>query len=214
MAGLIVSFDHLAPHYRWMEAVTAGPLLQRARTTWLDAIEGRQQVLCAGEGPGRFLDALVSRHPSVAATYLDASPGMARVAQRRVHGSSGEVHWLQVDVTTWDPPPRVFDVIATHFMLDCFAPSTLRSVVHRLAAAATHDAIWLVTDFAVPPRGLLRWRAQAMLAVMYASFRATTGIDASVLTEPDEYLQLEGFRLAGRRTSSLGLIRADLWRRS
>ena len=28
-----MSFDRLAPHYTWMEAVLAGPRLQRCRTT-------------------------------------------------------------------------------------------------------------------------------------------------------------------------------------
>lgn len=32
-----MSFDRIAPHYRWLEAILAGNVLQRARTAWLAA---------------------------------------------------------------------------------------------------------------------------------------------------------------------------------
>ena len=49
-----MSFDALAPHYDWMEALLAGRRLERARAAQLDALAGRRRVLSAGEGHGRF----------------------------------------------------------------------------------------------------------------------------------------------------------------
>lgn len=208
-----MSFDHLAPWYDLAEWATAGTLLQRARTTWLDALDGRRAVLTAGEGHGRFAAACLARHPEASLTYLDASVGMMRVARRRLDRQRQVAQWIQADATDWNAPVAAYDAIATHFFLDCFDPASLTRVIDRLAGAATHDAVWLVTDFAIPDRGLTRWRARAMHAVMYAVFRRTTALSATRVTPPDALLRAHGFELAGRREYSLGLVRADLWRR-
>ena len=50
-----MSFDRLAPHYRWMERILAGEKLQRCRTAHLDSVNTAERVLLAGEGNGRFL---------------------------------------------------------------------------------------------------------------------------------------------------------------
>ena len=54
-----MSFDLLAPHYRWMEWVLAGEKLQRCRTAWLEVLPAPARVLILGEGNGRFLEALM-----------------------------------------------------------------------------------------------------------------------------------------------------------
>ena len=50
-----MSFDHLAPHYRWMEWLLAGSKPQRCRTTFLDTLPTARHALLLGEGNGRFL---------------------------------------------------------------------------------------------------------------------------------------------------------------
>jgi ubiquinone/menaquinone biosynthesis C-methylase UbiE len=205
-----MSFDRLAPHYDWMEALTAGDRLQRARTHWLDALQDRRDILSAGEGHGRFAAACLARHPGSRLTCLEASPGMLRRAQQRTRGLGGDVRWVETDVLAWRPE-RSFDALVTCFFLDCFSPTEAARVVAHLARAAAPAATWIVVDFALPAAGPARWRAQAVHWLMYRFFRVTVALPARRLTAPDPLLAQHGFRLAGRQESDWGLIRADCW---
>jgi ubiquinone/menaquinone biosynthesis C-methylase UbiE len=207
-----MKFDRLAPHYDWMEALLAGGRLQRVRTAWLDELRGRQRILSAGEGHGRFAAACVARLPEAELTCVEASAGMLARAQRRLGSAAASVRWQHADLLAQEPNGP-FDAIVTCFFLDCFPPDTLGTVIAWLTRGATPDALWLVADFALPPRGPARWRAQATHALMYAFFRRVAGLPARRLTPPDEGLRAHGFQLVARRDFDWGLLHADLWRR-
>ena len=209
-----MSFDALAPHYRWMEAVLAGNKLQQCRTAFLDEAQAARHALILGEGNGRFLAALLRAHSSVRVTCLDGSAAMLKRAEARLRRAgldARRVEFIHADARRWSPPDR-YDLIVTHFFLDCFPPEQLAEIIHRLAAAATTDARWLVADFCEPARGPARWRARAMLALMYWFFRRTTRLPARRLTPPDAYLERHGFRLQHRRHREWGLLHTDVWR--
>lgn len=211
-----MSFDALAPHYTWMEAVLAGKRLQECRTTWLDVLNGCGDILIAGVGQGHFLAQCARRFPEARITSVDSSPVMLRHAQRRAEKAGARMAALEfVDAAlpNWRAPSASFDAIVTHFFLDCFAPDELGVVVATLASAARPGASWLVSDFAVPPRGLARHRARAVHALMYAFFRPVARVSARAVTEPDSLLMEHGFQLAGRRNAEWGLLRADHWKR-
>jgi SAM-dependent methyltransferase len=209
-----MNFDRLAPHYDWMEAVAAGRLLQQARTTWIDELAGRRRVLSVGEGHGKFAAAFTRRFPEATLTCIEASARMLRRGRRRTDRAGGAARWIHATVPAWSPSPQAFDAIVTCFFLDCFPPDQLRTLVGAIAAGATADATWMVVDFALPDRGVARWRARAIHAAMYSFFRMTTHLPARRLTPSDPFLRSHGFRLAARREFSCGLLRADLWRRS
>lgn len=209
-----MSFDAIARYYDGAETCLAGTLLQRARRTWLDAVPASARVLTVGEGHGRFADALLAAHPRVDLTCVESSHGMITVARRRLARHGSEPTWVHADATTWTSEPASYDVVATHFFLDCFDAATLARVIETLARAARPRATWLVTDFSIPPSGPARWRAAAMHAVMYRAFRTLTGLQARRLTPPDALLAAQGFALQGRREYSWGLVRADLWQRA
>jgi ubiquinone/menaquinone biosynthesis C-methylase UbiE len=211
-----LSFDRLAGHYRWMEPVLAGDLLQRARTRWLSEVQKPQQVLLAGEGPGRMLAACVAALPQSHFTVVDQSAAM--LAQARRGGSAGlgkvPVEFRQADVRERLPERGNFDLIITHFFLDCFNPEELATVIANLAAAAAVRAEWLITDFQVPPRGWRRMRARLVLWLAYGFFRQATDISARVITPPDSLLGAAGFNLRRREMFNYGLLHADLWTRA
>lgn len=207
-----MSFDRLAPHYDWLEAVTAGGRLQRARTHWLESLAGRRRILSVGEGHGRFAAACLARFPEAELTCVEASPGMLAKARRRTRGLAGRVHWECQDVRAWQPG-QTYDAIVTCFFLDCFPPEILAGVVGRLASWAAEDAIWLLSDFDVPAGGLARKRAQAVHALMYAFFRLATDLPARRLARPDAELTRQGFGLVGEERSEWGLLRSGLWQR-
>ena len=210
-------FDRLAPHYGWMEKILAGPRLQRCRTAWLDELAGSRNILIAGLGHGPVLRELLARNPHAHVTCVDASAGMLVAAERRARRAGldpARLTFTHAVLPAWQPPAGAYDAIVTNFFLDCFSPDELGAVVGVLAGAATPEARWAVSDFTVPPRGLARLRARLVHALMYAFFKAVTGLRAARVTAPDSLLAAQGFALAGRRTSEWGLLQADLWARS
>jgi ubiquinone/menaquinone biosynthesis C-methylase UbiE len=211
-----MSFDALAPHYRWMELVLAGGKLQRCRTAFLNHISPPESILICGEGNGRFL--LECRRIWQRARILcaDASDRMLSLAKRRLarhrFGDNG-IEFLRADLLEWSPPKEAFDLIVTHFFLDCFRAEQLHAIIAKLATAARPKAAWLLADFQAPQSGLQRVRARMILKTMYIFFRIATRLPARTLTPPDSFLAGNRFVLRQQRVSEWGLLRSDLWER-
>jgi hypothetical protein len=92
------------------------------------------------------------------------------------------IPFVQADILKWTPPSREFDLVATHFVLDCFRSEQLERLVGRLAEVVMPEARWLLSDFCRPPSGLAKWRARLILEAMYLFFGWTTGLPAERLT--------------------------------
>ncbi len=211
-----MSFDLLAPHYRWMEWLLAGPKLQRCRTAFLRQVPEPRHALLLGEGNGRFLVEFVLAHPGTRVTCLDASEPMLASARARLQRpglDNHNVEFVQADIFNWSPPREAFDLVVSHFFLDCFRPDQLEQILPRVAAATTPEANWLLADFREPPAGWARWRARLILRAMYLFFRRAAGLPAARLTLPDPMLQEQGFALRERRLFEWGLLHSDLWTR-
>lgn len=211
-----MNFDRIAPHYPWMEKIFAGGLMQRCRTRFLAHAKSCRRALLAGEGTGRFLAELLRANPEIQVVCIEHSTGMIKQAKRQLAREQMDltrVQFKQMDVLDWTPPPDKFDLVATHFFLDCFRAGQLQKLISLLAASATPDALWLLADFRVPEHGWRRWRANIILAALYAFFKISTSLSASRLTPPDPFLAAAGFDLMDRRLASFGLAHADCWRR-
>jgi ubiquinone/menaquinone biosynthesis C-methylase UbiE len=215
-AARAMSFDLIAPHYRWMEPLLAGRKLQRCRTHHLPRLGKPENVLILGEGPGKFLAEFRSRFPEVPITCIDASERMLALAQNRMlrAGTRGnQIRFIHGDALTVQLQTAAYDLIVTHFFLDCFDTAELEKLILKLSQAAQPNASWLVADFSIPGSGLARLRAQVIHWCMYAFFRRVTKVSAKALTVPDDLLYRHGFRLVDRSRSELGLLHSDLWSR-
>jgi len=168
--------------------------------------------LSVGEGHGRFAAARVERFPEAGLTCVEVSAGILARAQRRLGRDAACVRWRHGDVLAWEPI-EPFDAIVTCYFLDCFPPDTLATIVGHLARCVAPDALWIVTDFALPSHGLARSRAQAAHFLMYAFFRRIVDLPARRLTPPDDLLRAHGFHLTARRKFDWGLVQADVWQR-
>ncbi len=211
-----MSFDLLAPHYRWMEALCAGGQLQRCRTALLGAIPAPQQVLVYGEGNGRFLVELLRRFPEARVTVVEASAVMidlARTRLRRAGLAGARVEFIHADALTWQPPAAAFDLIVTCFFLDCFREDQLQQLVPVIAHAATADAHWLYADFQIAPAGLRRVCTRVIVKFLYAFFRCVTRLPAHELVNVAPCLSAAGFTRWQRREFLLGLLFCDCWKR-
>lgn len=206
-----MNFDRIAPFYRGMEAVTAGGKLQQCRVAFLDQIPAPRRVLIAGEGHGRFLPEIVRRFPDAQVTVVDSSRKMLDIARSKVPDS--KVDFVHVDLREWLFETGNFDLIVTHFFLDCFLPDDLCLVMNRLGDLATSDAQWLLSDFQ-EASGMVRGpRSRFILKLLYGFFRITCKLDAVGLSPPDPHLLTAGFRLHRRISTDWDLLKSEWWRR-
>ena len=174
-------------------------------------------MLVAGEGNGRFLCELRRVVRSAHITCVDASARMLALTRDRLdrHGLAADsVEFIHSDILNWTAPTGRFDLIVTHFFLDCFPPEPLARVIHSLASAGTTNATWLLADFQIPAARFKRYRAHAIHWAMYLFFRATAALRAHRLTAPDDALRANGFNLHKRVETDWALLHSDEWKRS
>ncbi|HKP93838.1 MAG TPA: class I SAM-dependent methyltransferase [Chthoniobacterales bacterium] len=208
-----MSFDAIAPWYRTLQTIAFGNALQRARIACLDEIATSRRALVVGEGNGRFLTELLRTNRSIEVDCVDDSEQMLKLARRRVCDGAGRVAFLRRDMLSWTPPANRYDLIVTHFFLDCFPEDQLARIVAKLSRAARPDAAWLLADFRLSACGFARMRARVWLAAMYRFFRTVAGIDAQELIDPSPFLRDEGFALVRQHLLRRGLVKSELWRR-
>ena len=210
-------FDHLAKHYDLMERLLAGGKLERCRNAFWDEISPVENALLVGEGHGKFLASLLQRNPSVQVTCVDASARMLEVARQRLLRAAlplDRVQFIRAEVPAWNPPAERYDLVATHFFLDCFPRDQLAAVISSLRRAARPGAWWLVSDFQIPRAGFKRLRALVIHRLMYGFFRVATKLPASALVLPQPFLRQNGFVRVSRSEFDWGLLCAELWKRA
>ena len=213
----VARFDHLARHYDWMESLLAGGKLENCRNALWDDIPPLRSALLVGEGHGKFLASLLKRYPAAKVTCVDASEQMLNVTRRRLQRelfSLQRVEFVHAALPSWNPPSQSYDLIATHFFLDCFPRDQLGTVISVLQPALRPGACWLVSDFQIPRSGLRRLRARFIHWLMYGFFRFATKLPASRLVSPRPFLRRHGFVRVRRQEFDWGLLVAELWRRA
>ena len=206
-----MSFDRVAPFYRSLERLVFGDQLQQARVAFLREIERPRRVLIVGEGDGRFLAEFVRAHPAATIDCVDASARMIELARRRVQGSN--VRFVQGDIREVELQRDHYDLLVTHFFLDCFAGAGLREIVQKLAGAGNAEVAWLLADFHLPSSGWRRWRAKLWLRAMYFFFRLTSALEIRHLADPAPFLRENGFECVQRRGWRFGMIQSAVWHR-
>lgn len=211
-----MNFDRIAPHYRWLEALTFGSTLQKARTRWVKSIDAPKRVLIFGDGDGRFLYEFLRAHPNAAVDSIDASARMLELSRERIARELPQaVHrarFLCQDIIAWSPSGS-HDLLVANFVLDCFPQEDLRTTIRKLAQVAAPGAYLILTDFSLPQGILGRAHARLWLAVMYWVFRATAGISATELIDPSPELEANGFVRLARSEWRFGLVKSELWQR-
>lgn len=142
---------------------------------------------------------------------------MLEVARRRLLRAAlpiDRVEFVHAELPAWNPPVAHFDLVATHFFLDCFPRAQLCAVIDALQLAARPSASWIVSDFQIPPAGLRRLRARAIHWLMYSFFRLFTKLPASALVSPQPFLKQCGFVRVRRVEFEWGLLVTELWKRT
>jgi SAM-dependent methyltransferase len=200
--------DRIAPVYRWLEYLAFGRELERRRFRFLSEVAGAQRALVLGDGDGRFLARITEVSKAcgahkVSIDYVDVSARMLQLARAR--GGGERVAYHRADALTMPLAPQSYDLIATHFFLDCFNEADMERIVDRVQEAARPGALWVISEFREP-----RW-AKPILGALYLFFRATTGLETNRLVDHRPLLQRHGFELLREETSRGGLLASELW---
>lgn len=210
-----MNFDRIAPVYRWFEYFSFGRRLEAHRFRYLDALRQSRHALLLGDGDGRFVAALAQVNSEAAIDSVDLSAGMLRHAAQRISkvgiSNPGRIHLFQADARRLDLPSKRYDLIATHFFLDCFSSPDMANVIFRLRAAAAPGAQWVVSEFRQPRTLLRALHAKLWLKTMYLFFRFATGLRTKRLTDHHPLLRQAGFVLTSQSDSMLGLVTSELW---
>ena len=194
--------DRIARWYRWFEYAGFGRALERRREAFLGDVANARRVLALGDGDGRALAALLAAAPQACVDYIDISARMLVLARER--SGREHVNYRCEDARVAPLPTAEYDLIVTHFFLDCFDETDLEPLIARLADAATPQARWLISEF----RGN-GWLVRAL----YFFFRIATDLRTRRLVDHHPLLNRHGFRLVRYQTAWRELLASELWER-
>jgi hypothetical protein len=120
-------------------------------------------------------------------------------------------YWLpksQPDQSLEDPS---YDLVVTHFFLDCLTTEEVMTLAAELHRAVSSSAYWVVSEFAVPEGWFGRLVAAPMILGLYCTFGLLTGLEVRRLPDHDRALRQAGYTLEKRRAWLGGLLISQLW---
>jgi SAM-dependent methyltransferase len=203
------NFDSIARPYRWLEALTFGPCLQHCRTHFLPQLRARKRALVLGDGDGRFLARLLAANPHVDADAVDTSAAMLHLLKARCRAHASRLRTHHASALTFTPS-NTYDLVVTHFFLDCLTQSEVESLIARLTPHLATNALWLVSDFRIPT-GPMRWPARFLIAALYLAFRLLAGLRTRRLPDYAAALSAAGFTQIAHQHLLAGILTTELW---
>jgi SAM-dependent methyltransferase len=212
------AFDRLAHAYRWMEWASFGPFLGLCRSTFLPRLTHCRSALVLGDGDGRFTAKLLRTIPSIHVHAVDSSPAMLAVLTRTCGQNAASLTTQHADIRTWQRSPRpttdptlLYDLVVTHFFLDCLSTDEILAPALRLKPILFPGALWVVSEFAVPPGWFGRLVAGPIVRGLYLAFGLLTGLRQRTLPDYASALSAAGFKRLERRSRLGGLLVSELW---
>ena len=207
--------DGIARYYQVLEHLSFGRYLERRRFAFLgEAWTSRRAIVCGG-GNGRFLARLLRVNSRVEVDFVDLSPKMVELAERRVAGMGRtfreRVRFRVGDVWEFEPRTDGYDLIVTHFFLDCFSEPELAGIVACLGSWGVPDGRWIVSDFRQAEGPVGRLWTRAVIRGLYAAFRFTTGLRVTRLPNYAAALVREGYLQRCEEKALGGLLHSSLW---
>jgi SAM-dependent methyltransferase len=206
------NFDCLAKLYRWMELATFGPLLTDCRTAFLPDMTSARRALVLGDGDGRFTAALLQENRQVCVTAVDASEAMLNALLCHAGTNASRVSLHRADARHWNPENGQYDLVATHFFLDCLTTEECRALTVKLREAVSPATLWVVSEFAVPDDWFGNLVARPLVWLLYRAFRVLTGLRVRNLPDYHAALRDAGFTLMQRRCRLRGMLVSEMWR--
>jgi ubiquinone/menaquinone biosynthesis C-methylase UbiE len=208
------NFDRVAPIYRWLEYLTFGCHLEMCREWSLPQLAHSRRALVLGDGDGRFLSALLEVNPNLCADVVDASGAMLSLLRDRIPAAiaEGRVRTYHENALMFLPPESDYDLVITHFFLDCFLTSEVAAIVSSVSHHLAPNALWIVSEFTIPPQRFASLVARGVVSALYLGFRLLAGLRVRELPDHASVFRLAGLRMSNRKTWLGGLIASEVWR--
>ena len=210
-------FDRVAALYQPGEYLTFGPLLEHCRFSFIPDLAAARRALVLGDGDGRFLARLLAAASALRAHAVDASPAMLRRLCSRAARLSAAARLTTTcaDIRTFSlpapEPNQEYDLVATHFFLDCLTPQETDALLARLRPHLAPGALWVVSEFDIPPGPLRAALCRLIVAALYAAFRTLTGLRIRQIPPWRDSLARAGFVPRASRSWLGGLLVSELW---
>jgi hypothetical protein len=209
------NFDRLAGPYRWLEYFSFGPFLWRCRVHFLPQLRHCRGALVLGDGDGRFTTELLRSNAQITVHAVDLSATMIQTVERAAKAHSRRLATEIADLRTWSPGLSAgYDLVVSHFFLDCLASGEVAGLAQRLASSVTPGALWVVSDFAVPRTLFGALIARPLVSWLYFAFRWLTGLQIRALPDHAQALTAAGWLLKSERSWLNGLLLSQLWQRT
>jgi SAM-dependent methyltransferase len=207
------NFNRIARPYRWLEYLTLGTALENCRTHYLPQLLDRRRALVLGDGDGRFLAQLLASNPDLHADAIDTSATMLQVLRQRcgaaTPNAATRLRTHNANALTI-PLEDSYDLVVTHFFLDCLTQPDLDALITRINPTLTPGALWLISDFRIP-NGLMRLPARVFVRSLYLAFRLLTGLRTTHLPDYATPLTQAGLNRVAHQHRLAGLLTTELW---
>lgn len=207
------NFNRIAKPYRWLEYLTLGRALERCRLHFLPDLLQRRRALVLGDGDGRFLAALMAANRNLQATAIDSSAEMLHLLRKRCEASTSDASTrlrIQYSSALASAPTGPYDLVITHFFLDCLSQRDLEALILRIVPTLAPGALWVISDFRIP-MGFMRFPAHVVVRFLYLTFRILTGLRATRLPDYKTPLTQAGLTRMKCHFSLAGLLTTELW---
>lgn len=205
------NFDRLASAYPWLERLTFGDLLWQCRCAHLDKLRSCKTALVIGDGDGRFTARLLEVNQFIHIDAVDNSEAMLCALVQRAEVNSDRVRIHCADARTFTPPRLHYDLIVTHFFLDCLTTAEVTALANRLRTCLTPTAIWVISDFAVPNGLFGVLVARPIVSILYLAFALLTRTRVFRLPDHRRALASGGYSLQSSKEFASGLLLSEIW---
>jgi SAM-dependent methyltransferase len=216
MSSTEPNFNIIAKPYRWLEYLTLGKALENCRTHYLFQLLDNRRTLVLGDGDGRFLAQLLQHNTNLHADAVDTSATMLQLLRQRCEAAtvSAEsrlrIHHSNALTFPLDNSESSYDLVVTHFFLDCLTQPELNALIARIVPRLAPGALWLISDFRIPS-GAMRLPAQALIRTLYLAFRLLTGLRTTRLPDHATLLTQAGLTRISQHHSLAGILTTELW---
>ncbi len=205
------NFDRLAGSYRWLEKLTFGNLLWKCRCAHLDAMRSSKTALILGDGDGRFTARLLEVNAHVEIDAVDASGAMLRALAGRAGANSGRIRTHLADARLFTPPRRHYDLVVTHFFLDCLTTQEVSALAMHLRQHLSPSSRWVISDFAVRDGWLGNILARPLVTALYLAFAMLARTRVFRLPDHRYALATAGFARQSAAIFASGLLFSEIW---
>jgi SAM-dependent methyltransferase len=208
------NFDRIASLYRPLEYLTLGRTLERCRLHFLPQLRSATRALVLGDGDGRFLAQLLRQNAKLRADAVDTSPAMLALLEARGLSAQTRLRIHQADALTFttEPPAAPYDLVVTHFFLDCLTQPEVDTLAANIVPYLTPNALWLVSDFRIPT-GPWTLPARLLVRSLYLAFRILTGLRVTALPDHEAAFTRAGLSRIAVQRSLAGILTTELWAR-